>query len=387
MNVTTGVRPTELVWRDLIGPNSGLKIINIKYRGAPYSIGKFSTEESEHIDIKNGIILSTGYAKDAAGPNTKGGVGEPLYQLGDRQLTRLANNATFDACILEFDFVPRFNRIEFQFVFASEEYPEFVNKGVNDVFGFFLSEKGKKGVVNLAVVPGTDEPISVDNINQNKNSNYFIKNEYWDLNSPKIVEGNHEVNEYAYNFQFDGLTHWLTAAADVTPNVAYHLKIAIADAGDGVFDSAVFLKSNSFHAEEKTEIPSIAAELKTLFEGEAVKTRGDSIVLELHLNFETDVDSVTEPNDLVQLIQVSNLMVSNQNIKVKVEGHTDNVGGSNYNLDLSNRRSFWVINWLKSHSVATERLSAQGFGSTVPIASNDNEEGRQKNRRVEFVFY
>ncbi len=387
MNVTTGISPTALVWKDLIGPNSGLKIINIKYRGAPFSIGKFDTEESEHIDIKNGIILSTGYAKDAAGPNNAGGVGEPLYQLGDRQLSRLANNATFDACILEFDFVPRFNRIEFEFVFASEEYPEFINKGVNDVFGFFLSEKGKKGITNLAVIPGTNEAVSVDNINHKKNADYFIKNEIWNPNSPKIIEGNHVVNEFAYNFQFDGLTHWLTAAADVTPNVAYHLKIAIADAGDGVFDSAVFLKSNSFHAEEKKESPEITDDLKSLFENEVVSKRGDSVVLELHLNFETDVDSVTDANDLLQLIQISNLLVANQDIKVKIEGHTDNQGEMEYNIDLSERRSKWVSNWLSNHSIDTGRLASKGYGPLIPVASNETDVGRKKNRRVEFVFY
>ena len=116
LEVTTGIPPTSLVWKDLIGPNSGLKIINIRYRGAPFSIGKFRSE-AEHIDITNGIILCTGYAKDATGPNNAAGQGQHLYQPGDRQLVRLANNVTMDACVLEFDFVPRYNRIEFQFVF------------------------------------------------------------------------------------------------------------------------------------------------------------------------------------------------------------------------------------------------------------------------------
>ena len=386
LEVTTGIPPTSLVWKDLIGPNSGLKIINIRYRGAPFSIGKFRSE-AEHIDITNGIILCTGYAKDAAGPNNAAGQGQHLYQPGDRQLVRLANNVTMDACVLEFDFVPRYNRIEFQFVFASEEYPEFINKGLNDVFGFFLNEKGKKVITNLAVVPGTNEPITVDNINHIKNAEYFIKNERWNLESGKIVEGNHEVNEYAYNFQYDGLTHWLTAEADVIPNVAYHLKIAIADAGDGVYDSAVFLKSNSFHAEEKKEEQTLATDLKTLLENEEIKSRGDSVVLELHLNFDTDKDAVSNADDLVELIKVSDLLVANQQLQVKIEGHTDNDGSEEYNLDLSKRRANWVMNWLINHAIEASRLSANGFGATSPIATNSTEEGKAKNRRVEFVFY
>ncbi len=386
LEVTTGINPSALVWKELIGPNSGLKIINIKYKGAPYAIGKFRTE-AEHIDIKKGLILSTGFAKAAAGPNKAGGVGEYLHQPGDRQLVRLANNVTMDACVLEFDFVPKYNRIEFEFVFASEEYLEYINKGVNDVFGFFLTELNTRNTINLAVVPNTQEAISVDNINHKKNPEYFIKNELWNLNSPKIIEGNHEVNEYAFNFQFDGLTKWLTASADVKPNVAYHLKIAIADAGDGIYDSAVFLKSNSLHAEDKEEENVAKVEIEELFNEEKVTVRGDSIVLELHLNFETDKSETSDPEALNKLIQITTLMTQNENLELKVEGHTDNVGELSYNKELSKRRSEYVMNWLETHGIDSQRLSAKGFGSATPISSNDTDEGRDKNRRVEFVFY
>ena len=386
LEVTTGINASALVWKELIGENSGLKIINIKQTCAPYAIGKFSTQ-AEHIDIKKGIILSTGYAKAAAGPNNAGGVGEYLHQPGDRQLVRLANNITMDACVLEFDFVPKHNRIEFEFVFASEEYLEFINKGVNDVFGFFLTELNTRKTINLAVVPNTQEAISVDNINHKKNSEYFIKNELWNLNSPKIIEGNHEINEYAFNFQFDGLTHWLTASADVKPNVAYHLKIAIADAGDGIYDSAVFLKSNSLHAEDKEEENVTKVEIEELFNEEKVTVRGDSIVLELHLNFETDKSETSDPEDLNKLIQITTLMTQNENLKLKIEGHTDNVGENSYNQNLSMNRSDYVMKWLETHGIDNQRLSAQGFGSSNPIFTNDSDEGREKNRRVEFVFY
>jgi len=386
LEVTTGISPSALVWKDLIGQNSGLKIINIKYKGAPYSIGKFRTE-AEHIDINKGIILSTGYAKAAAGPNNSGGVGAYLHMPGDRQLVRLANNVTMDACVLEFDFVPKYNRIEFEFVFASEEYLEFINKGVNDVFGFFLTELNTRKTINLAVVPNTQDVISVDNINHKKNSEYFIKNELWNLNAPNINEGNHEVNEYAYNFQFDGLTKWLTASADVKPNVAYHLKIAISDAGDGIYDSAVFLKSNSFHAEDKEEENGTKVAIQELFSDEKVGVREDSVVLELHLNFETDKYESEDPEDLNKLIQITTLLTQHEGLKLKIEGHTDNVGEELYNQNLSMNRSNYVMNWLQTQGIDGERLSAQGFGDSIPIESNDTEEGREQNRRVEFVFY
>jgi outer membrane protein OmpA-like peptidoglycan-associated protein len=70
--------------------------------------------------------------------------------------------------------------------------------------------------------------------------------------------------------------------------------------------------------------------------------------------------------------------------KLSVEGHTDNRGGANHNLDLSRRRAASVMKWLTDHGVAQARLSSKGLGMTTPIDSNDTDAGRQNNRRVEF---
>jgi len=70
--------------------------------------------------------------------------------------------------------------------------------------------------------------------------------------------------------------------------------------------------------------------------------------------------------------------------KVSVEGHTDNVGGAKYNKGLSEQRVLSVLSWLTSHGVQPIRLTSAGFGLDRPIASNDTEEGRAQNRRVEF---
>jgi len=72
-------------------------------------------------------------------------------------------------------------------------------------------------------------------------------------------------------------------------------------------------------------------------------------------------------------------------IKVEVQGHTDNVGGDTYNQQLSEARSKSVVGWLVEHGVAANRLSFKGFGKTRPVVSNDNDEGRAKNRRVEIA--
>lgn len=70
--------------------------------------------------------------------------------------------------------------------------------------------------------------------------------------------------------------------------------------------------------------------------------------------------------------------------KLSVEGHTDNRGGANHNMDLSRRRAASVMKWLTDHGVDKKRLSSKGFGMTKPIDTNDTDEGRQNNRRVEF---
>jgi outer membrane protein OmpA-like peptidoglycan-associated protein len=72
-------------------------------------------------------------------------------------------------------------------------------------------------------------------------------------------------------------------------------------------------------------------------------------------------------------------------LKLEVQGHTDNVGGEAYNQQLSEARSKSVVGWLVEHGVAANRLSFKGFGKTRPVASNDNDEGRAKNRRVEIA--
>ena len=72
-------------------------------------------------------------------------------------------------------------------------------------------------------------------------------------------------------------------------------------------------------------------------------------------------------------------------LNVEVQGHTDNVGGDAYNQKLSEARAKSVVAWLTAHGIAASRLSFKGYGKTVPVASNDDDAGRAKNRRVEIA--
>ena len=83
--------------------------------------------------------------------------------------------------------------------------------------------------------------------------------------------------------------------------------------------------------------------------------------------------------------QVAALMTANPSLTIEVEGHTDNVGGDDFNQKLSDARANAVMTWLTQHGIAGPRLTAKGYGKTKPVADNNTDEGRAKNRRVEIV--
>jgi outer membrane protein OmpA-like peptidoglycan-associated protein len=85
------------------------------------------------------------------------------------------------------------------------------------------------------------------------------------------------------------------------------------------------------------------------------------------------------------LTQVSTLMRANPSLSVEIQGHTDNVGADAYNQTLSEARARSVMSWLTQHGVAAARLTARGYGKTQPVADNNSDEGRMRNRRVEIA--
>jgi Repeat of unknown function (DUF5648) len=198
----------------LTGP--GVTISNATYTGAAEAVGTFAGGQVS-IGIDSGVVLSTGTAHDVMGPNTGGDTTTQFGRPGDAQLdTLVAPNATKDAAILEFDVTPTANSISVRFVFASEEYPESVNSQYNDVIAIFVNG------VNCANFGG--RPVNVNSINATTNEDFYIDN---DLGTRDT--------------EMDGLTVPLECVAAVNPNVRNHVKIAIADTTDDIYDTAVFL--------------------------------------------------------------------------------------------------------------------------------------------------
>ncbi|HNR86665.1 MAG TPA: choice-of-anchor L domain-containing protein, partial [Taishania sp.] len=249
----------QFVQNNLIG--SGITISNVTFVGANRQMGSFNATNTVLGTVQNmntGIILSTGMAETAIGPNdvpyachapyTAPYPSEPGGYIGnttnDPDLSDLVGSNIKDKAILEFDFVPTGPTIEFKYIFGSEEYPEFVND-FNDAFGFFLSGPGITGPysnnsINLAIVPGTSDPVTINTVNSTVNSSYYVYN--GDNGSGNTVAPYKNQNQY---IQYDGYTTTLTATANVQCGQTYHIKIAIADARDQAYDSGLFIKGGS----------------------------------------------------------------------------------------------------------------------------------------------
>lgn len=135
--------------------------------------------------------------------------------------------------------------------------------------------------------------------------------------------------------------------------------------------------------------PEKIAEKMTFVSAEEMsKSLADTgkVILE-GLYFDTDKDTV-RPDSQPMIEEIAKLLKATPQLKVRVVGHTDNQGASDYNLDLSRRRTASVLRELTSkHAIAADRLDSFGCGPYAPVASNNSEEGRARNRRVELVAW
>ena len=253
--------PTFLIDNLLLG--GGVTAANHSFQGASSQIGFFNAINTS-LGIDSGIVMSTGdiYSLDPFFiPPFPGPIFPPVT---DPDLLNVAQSVpgligqTFtvssvnDIAILEFDFIPTSDTLQFRYAFGSEEYFAFENSAYNDVFGFFLSGPGitgafaspaafPNGSVNLAVVPNTAPPlpITISSICNDPfafpfpavmNPQYFVDNQ---LGLDTIATA-------------DGYTTVLTAFSPVQCGETYHIRLAIADGSDGSLDSYVWLEAGSF---------------------------------------------------------------------------------------------------------------------------------------------
>jgi len=131
-----------------------------------------------------------------------------------------------------------------------------------------------------------------------------------------------------------------------------------------------------------------AEELKKDLEGADVQRVGEGILITFNSGLQFDVNSTSLVGDTkTNLDKLSGTLKKYDDTSILIEGHTDNTGEVKYNQDLSERRARSVSQYLKAQGVEGSRVTTKGYGETQPIASNDTDEARQKNRRVEVAIY
>lgn len=245
--VIEGQTPEQLV-RDVLLQSSCATTENWTASGGfffnPFnkSYAKFSQNNST-FPFQNGVVLVSGQASRVPGPNTGTlSVGIDSW-LGDPDLENaLGTINTFNAAILEFDFIPLTTKFSFNYIFASEEYENNYPCQYSDGFAFLLKPANNPAApyVNLAKIPNLNIPVSSTSIRPT-------------IPGPLGCAANNETYFAGYNNQgnspinFNGQTKVLKASADVIPGQKYHIKLVVADQRDSLYDSAIFIEGGSFN--------------------------------------------------------------------------------------------------------------------------------------------
>jgi hypothetical protein len=223
---------------------NGIFVDNITFNGAPADLihdqfGAF-TDSANGIGLGGGLCMSTGLLSAMALNGEEWNGPSMPYTFQDPDVLALLSNefSLGDLASLEFDFIATGNICNFQYVFASDEYPEFVESAFNDHFGFFVSGPEifgpySNGAVNIALIPGTTESVGINTLNAAEHAEFYIDNSL-----------------YNTSVGFDAFTTVLNAHIEnLLVGEIYHVKLVIADVSDSALDSGVFLRGDSFQQE------------------------------------------------------------------------------------------------------------------------------------------
>jgi gliding motility-associated-like protein len=222
-------------------------VFNVTVSGGNFTSGEKSygyfDATGTGFPFTNGIVLTTGKAINTIGPNASlSDDGGNMGWNGDPDLNQaLGLTNTFNATVLEFDFIPQGEYISFDYIFSSEQYllnPSSNQCNYTDGFAFLLKRNGDPNYQNLAVVPNTNIPVKVNTVRGPGTLCPPANPAYFDA----FNDINHPTN-------FNGQTKVLTAQSDVIPGETYHIKLVIADEGNYRYDSAIFLGGGSFNFE------------------------------------------------------------------------------------------------------------------------------------------
>jgi len=230
----------EAMAAKLIGPGINLVPGSAVYTGAANASGFFDGDTSLFGSPSGvgGVLLTSGSVANALPPNGSESTSANNGFAGSADLDALVSGLTYDASSLSFrvKLDPGTSGIQWKYVFGSEEYTEYVGSQYNDVFGLFLDG------VNLALLPGGSTAVSINTVNGGLNSTFYRNNEPFSAN---------------YESQYDGLTTVLTSlATGLNPGQEYALSFQIADRGDRILDSGVFLQAGSIKDPVTDDVPA-----------------------------------------------------------------------------------------------------------------------------------
>jgi gliding motility-associated-like protein len=250
VTVVDNLTATQLV-EELVG--QGVAYSNPVLNCPQFASGSF-TAAGSNLGLDSGIVLTSGLANTGSGFGGTGVNGNSIlfadndnFAPGDLQLdSMLTSTPTYDACVLEFDFIPTGDSLSFNYVFGSEEYVNYSCDIYNDIFAFLISGPGFPSATNIALIPGTTIPVA---INSTTNTTINFPNNIslctgMGVGSP--FSQYYVDNSMGATITYDGFTTVLAAKTQVIPCTTYHIKLAIADAADGILDSGVFLEKGSF---------------------------------------------------------------------------------------------------------------------------------------------
>ncbi len=229
--VDSTLNPLANIIQSLVGEGVTVSNIETNIPATSTVAGSFNGS-APVLGINSGLLLTSGSVYNSQGPNSSSAMTQYVGTPGYEELGPLG----FDAAVISFDIVSNTPYLSFKYVFASEEYNEYVGSGFNDQFGFFISGPGIPEGTNIALLPGTNTGVAINNVNLGLNSEFYLNNETISV-----------ADSARFNtIEYDGMTRVLTTTPlNIIPGQTYRLTLAIQDVSDASFDSGVFIEGGS----------------------------------------------------------------------------------------------------------------------------------------------
>ena len=245
----------------------GVELTNGKFNNSPGivtddQIGTFNRNNNTQFPFATGLVMTTGAVSVAAGPNSQTGASGTAGDYTDATLQQYATNTVTNCAALDFDFLAYADTFAFNYVFGSEEYPDYVCADYNDIFIFLLTgpdpTTGLTTTKNVAIIPGTISatnpqglPVSINNVNGGIGS--------FGNAGPDCYGGTYAAyyisnGTNSQGVQYNGTTVQLSAEGNILACETYHMHLAIGNVMDYSYDSGVFLEGKSFQSSVETHL-------------------------------------------------------------------------------------------------------------------------------------